>query len=247
MIYGIVWINVGKCWEHSKMPSTIMFMKNHQNSHCGSGSGIPSNLWGKTHCVPCIASKKWKKTHMYITPKSQKPLWRLFKHIVPTRWISCPWDSWPQCSRIPLCWACHPHPLWFAVYTQDDYIRDMEVLGGYNPQKWSNIAFPAGISSLNLLFWGVQRLAFGSEPRIIRSDQWNASDIWRPYLFWRITHHKSLKQANISHLTVNSVELGESGRLQPTYLCSARKVSTVFKHSPSTCSNTCAGRILAQG
>ena len=72
------------------------------------------------------------KKNTYVTPKSQKPLWRLFKHIVPTLWTSCPWDSWPQCSRIPLCWACHPHPLWCAAYTQDDYIRDMEVLGGYN-------------------------------------------------------------------------------------------------------------------
>ena len=23
---------------------------------------------------------------------------------------SCPWGSLPQFSRIPLCWACHPHP-----------------------------------------------------------------------------------------------------------------------------------------
>ena len=130
------------------------------------------------------------KKNTYVTPKSQKPLWRLFKHIVPTRWISCPWDSWPQCSRIPLCWACHPHPLWFAAYTQDDYIRDMEVLGGYNPQKWSNIAFPAGISSLNLLFWGVQRLAFGARSLWTKNHQeWSMKCKWYLTPLSLLTNH----------------------------------------------------------
>ena len=199
---------------------------------------------------PVLPQKNGKKTHMYITPKSQKPLWRLFKHIVPTLWTSCPWDSWPQCSRIPLCWACHPHPL-CSVHPGRLH-QGYGSFGGLQPTKmiehcipgWNLIFKSLVLRGSAVGFWG--KVALNQESSGVINEMQVIFDA--PISFDEsLTHHKSLKQANISHLTVNSVELGESGRLQPTYLCSARKVSTVFKHSPSTCSNTCAGRILAQG
>ena len=151
---------------------------------------------------------------------------------MPTSWTRCPWDSWPQCSRIPLCLACHPHPQVWSIGT---------------PRTSTGIWKPCGLQSTKMIEQSTVQLEFNLsiscsqgfsgwllgwgrfEPGIIRLDQWHATDIW---LLFFANHTPQIAQTGKRRIG--------SGRLQPTYLWSARKVSYVFKHSVSTCSNTCA-------
>ena len=168
---------------------------------------------------------------------------------------SCPWGSLPQFSRIPLCWACHPHPQnsqqRYNPRVHQGYGWIWKLLGLQELQPTTHQNYRTFHSELESHLWISRSEAFSGwllvwgrfEPGIMEMHVIFESPIWR------ITPHKSLKQANISHSTIPL-----SYRLQPTYLWSARKVSTVFKHYPSTVehaqtdtvcrANTCAGLVF---